>query len=100
MLLCIDAGNTNTVMGVYDGERLLADWRISTDHQKMPDEYGLLITGFMAHHGIRRDDITGIALASVASCGVKILARSRNSTPLSVAGKPLGMASSRRASVR
>ncbi len=65
MLLCVDAGNTNTVMGIYEGERLLADWRISTDHQKMPDEYGLTIMGFLGHHGIQPDDISGIALASV-----------------------------------
>jgi len=65
MLLCIDVGNTNTVMGVYDGDRLLADWRISTDHQRMPDEYGLTMVGFVSHHGIQRDAIHGVALASV-----------------------------------
>lgn len=65
MLLCIDVGNTNTVMGVYDDDRLVADWRISTNHHKMPDEYGLTMTGFMRHHDLGRDDIHGVALASV-----------------------------------
>jgi len=65
MLLCIDIGNTNVTMGVYDGEELIAHWRLSTDHQKMPDEYGLLLLSMMTHRGIAPEQIDGIALASV-----------------------------------
>lgn len=65
MLLCIDVGNTNIVMGVYDGERLAAHWRIATDAQRMPDEYGLQTLGFLQHAGIARSDLTGCCLASV-----------------------------------
>ncbi len=65
MLLCIDIGNTNVTMGVYDGEDLVAHWRLSTDHQKMPDEYGLLLLNMLAHRGIPAENISGIALASV-----------------------------------
>lgn len=65
MLLCIDIGNTNVTMGVYDGEELVAHWRLSTDHQKMPDEYGLLLLNMLAHRGIPAENISGIALASV-----------------------------------
>ena len=39
MLLCIDIGNTNIVLGLYRGEELAAHWRIATDHQRLADEY-------------------------------------------------------------
>ena len=39
MLLCIDTGNTNSVFGIWDGTRFLAQWRISTDHRRTADEY-------------------------------------------------------------
>jgi type III pantothenate kinase len=65
MLLCVDIGNTNIVMGLYRGDELVTHWRISTDHQKMPDEYGLLLLSLMAHHGFQAGDVDGIALASV-----------------------------------
>ncbi len=65
MLLCVDIGNTNIVMGLYRGEELVTHWRISTDHQKMPDEYGLLLLNLMALQGFQASDVDGIALASV-----------------------------------
>src|SRR5512138_3916798 len=43
MLLVIDIGNTNTVLGVFDGETLIHHWRIFTDREKTSDEYGILI---------------------------------------------------------
>ncbi len=39
MLLCIDTGNTNTVFSVWDGEKFVGLWRISTDHRRTADEY-------------------------------------------------------------
>ncbi len=42
MLLAIDIGNTNTVLGLYEGEKLKADWRIATYRAHMFDEYGVL----------------------------------------------------------
>jgi len=65
MLLCVDIGNTNIVMGLYRGEELLTHWRISTDHERMPDEYGMILMALLAHHGFKPQDIDGIALASV-----------------------------------
>ncbi len=65
MLLCVDVGNTNIVLGIYRGEELLANWRISTDHQKMPDEYGILLLNLLAHGRIAPEAIDGIVLASV-----------------------------------
>jgi type III pantothenate kinase len=65
MLLCVDIGNTNIVMGLYRGDELLTHWRISTDHQRMPDEYSMLLMDLLAHQGFRFQEIDGIALASV-----------------------------------
>lgn len=42
MLLVIDVGNTNTVLGVYDGEVLVDHWRILTEREKTSDEWGIL----------------------------------------------------------
>ena len=42
MLLVLDIGNSNIVMGAYEGKKLLRHWRISTDRQKTGDEYGIL----------------------------------------------------------
>lgn len=43
MLLVIDVGNTNTVLGLYDGDELIYDWRIRTVTGHTVDEYGMLI---------------------------------------------------------
>lgn len=42
-LLAIDIGNTNIVLGLYDGEALAASWRLATDSERMPDEYAVLL---------------------------------------------------------
>ena len=65
MLLCIDIGNTNITLGLYAGAELGPRWRLATDHERMPDEFGLQITGLLALAGKSPADIRGIALASV-----------------------------------
>jgi type III pantothenate kinase len=65
MLLTIDVGNTNITMGIYDGETLGSRWRLATNHERMPDEYGLQFRGLLANEMHEIDDITGICLASV-----------------------------------
>jgi type III pantothenate kinase len=65
MLLAIDVGNTNLTLGLYEGERLDPHWRLATDHDRMPDEYGLQLLGLLAHAGRSAGDLTGICLASV-----------------------------------
>ena len=65
MLLTIDIGNTNISLGVYSGEELGPCWRVSTDHQRMPDEYGLQLDGLLKHEGLVPEDISGVCLASV-----------------------------------
>ena len=65
MFLAIDIGNTNVTLGVYDGERLRATWRLATVHDRMSDEYGILLTQLLEHKGISSDGVSGIAIASV-----------------------------------
>lgn len=65
MLLTIDIGNTNISLGVYSGEELGPSWRVSTDHQRMPDEYGLQLEGLLKHGDLIPEDISGVCLASV-----------------------------------
>jgi len=64
-LLAIDIGNTNIVMGLYGGERLVAQWRVATDHHRMPDEYAMLLFNLFASAGQAPDSVVGVVLASV-----------------------------------
>ena len=65
MLLTIDIGNTNLTLGLYEGATLGAHWRLATDHNRMPDEYGLQFLGLLQNAGKTLDQISGISLASV-----------------------------------
>jgi type III pantothenate kinase len=65
MLLTIDIGNTNITIGVYEGEKLAAAWRLATNHERMPDEYGWQILGLIRHAGYAPEELHGSALASV-----------------------------------
>lgn len=65
MLLTIDIGNTNLTLGLYEGDKLGAHWRLATDHNRMPDEYGLQFLGLLQNAGKTIHDIKGISLASV-----------------------------------
>lgn len=65
MLLAIDAGNTNIVLGIYQGDQLIEHWRVSTDRQKTADEYGILLRNLFEFHGHRFESIKAIAIASV-----------------------------------
>ncbi len=65
MLLTIDIGNTNITLGLYEGDELGPRWRLATNHQRMPDEYGMQILGLLNHAGRSPDDLHGICLASV-----------------------------------
>lgn len=65
MLLVIDVGNSNIVLGIYREERLLQDWRVSTDRSRTPDEYALLIRGLFRLADIDFADIDAIIISSV-----------------------------------
>jgi type III pantothenate kinase len=65
MLLCVDVGNTNITLGLYEGKILGPRWRLATDHERMPDEFILQLLGFLTYAGFGREDIEGAAIASV-----------------------------------
>jgi type III pantothenate kinase len=65
MLLAIDVGNTNTVLGVYDGKKLLAHWRMETNARRTYDEYGIFVRQLCQYSGIDPDKVTSVAVSSV-----------------------------------
>src|SRR5256885_1794949 len=66
MLLVVDVGNTQTVIGLYGDGDLLDHWRIATNAERTSDEHALLFAEFLDQHGFSfDDDITGIAVSSV-----------------------------------
>src|SRR5438128_7667581 len=65
MLLAIDVGNTNIVLGVFDGATLVQSWRLQTLRERTSDELGLLVDGLFTHSQIDRVKIRGVILGSV-----------------------------------
>ena len=65
MLLTIDLGNTNTVLGVYRGEKLLAHWRLTSARDQTVDEYGILARDLLEVAGIKPKQIDGVIVSSV-----------------------------------
>ncbi len=65
MLLVFDVGNTNIVLGVYEEDKLIVNWRVSTDRQKTSDEYGMLIHSLFAYRGISPQKIKAVIISSV-----------------------------------
>lgn len=66
MLLAIDIGNTNVLSGVFEGDALIKNWRISTVKEKTPDEYGINILNLLGHCAIGKDKIK----SAIAACVV------------------------------
>ena len=65
MLLVIDVGNTNIVLGVYDGRRLVQHWRIETRKSKTSDEYGILLRQLLAASDLEPAALTDCILSCV-----------------------------------
>lgn len=65
MLLAVDAGNTNIVLGIYKGKELVRHWRISTDRRKTGDEYGMLLVQLFTDSGIDPAAVEGAVISSV-----------------------------------
>lgn len=65
VLLAVDVGNSNTVLGLFDGERLVQQWRLQTDLHRLADEWGVLLLGLLASAGLGRDDVANAVVASV-----------------------------------
>ena len=65
MLLAIDVGNTNIVLGVFDGDALVQSWRLQTLRERTSDELGLLLEGLFSHDKIEKKSVHGVILGSV-----------------------------------
>ena len=65
MLLTIDVGNTNIVLGVFDGERLVVDWRIRTERERTHDEMGVLMSALFNQAKVEFSAIDGVIISCV-----------------------------------
>ncbi|MBO9597349.1 MAG: type III pantothenate kinase [Cohnella sp.] len=65
MILVVDVGNTNIVLGLYQDKTLTHHWRLSTNRSSTVDEYGILITNLLQIAGVRADQIDGVILSCV-----------------------------------
>ncbi len=65
MILVFDVGNTNMVLGVYEGKRLIESFRLSTESDKTADEYGMMVNGLFQYRCISLRDIEAVIISSV-----------------------------------
>jgi len=64
VLVAVDAGNTQTVVGLFEGGDLTDQWRIATNANRTSDEHALLLSQFLAQHGSGFAEVTGMVLSS------------------------------------
>ena len=76
MLLAVDVGNTNTVMGAFDGEHLLDHWRLATDQSRTADEYSITLRSLFGLSGLDPAGIDAAIISSVVPAVVHPLRRS------------------------
>src|SRR5918999_217582 len=89
MLLAVDVGNTQTVLGLFEGERLVEDWRIATEGERTGDELAALLGRLLELADLGFGDVTGLVLASSVPALVRSyeeLAESYADAPLLVVG--------------
>lgn len=65
MLLAIDIGNTNVVLGVFDNGKLLENWRVGTNTQITPDEYAMIFKDLFGFTGLEFKQIKGVIISTV-----------------------------------
>lgn len=65
MILVIDVGNTNIVLGIYEGKKLLDFWRIGTEIHKTSDEYGMIVNQLFNFSNYKLSDINQVVISSV-----------------------------------
>jgi type III pantothenate kinase len=89
MLLAVDVGNTQTVLGLFDGERLAEHWRVATEAERTGDELAALLSDLLSLRGLAFDDVSGICLSSTVPLLVRAyqeLAERQIEAPLLVLG--------------
>jgi type III pantothenate kinase len=88
MLLAIDVGNTNIVLGVFDGQQLVDSWRLATLRERTSDEIGIWVSQLFEHRAIDPSKVTGIVMGSVVppltGTFMKMAQRYFGMTPLNV----------------
>jgi type III pantothenate kinase len=65
MLLCMNIGNTNISIGIFNGDNLVSKWRLATDYESMPDEYALKLLGLMEHAGRKIEEVDQVGRAAL-----------------------------------
>lgn len=65
MILVVDVGNTNIVIGLYRNNKLVVDWRLSTDLKRTADEFGIQVIQLFVSQGISHDEVEGVIISSV-----------------------------------
>ncbi|WDV45502.1 type III pantothenate kinase [Clostridiaceae bacterium M8S5] len=65
MILVFDVGNTNIVLGVYEGKELVNYWRIETDRQKTSDEFGMIIDRLFQYNNLSLKNVEAVVISSV-----------------------------------
>jgi type III pantothenate kinase len=74
VLLAVDVGNSQTVIGVFDGDKLTQHWRTSTDARRTADEFALLFQGFMAFENLTFSrNVHGVVISSVVPLVTEML---------------------------
>ena len=76
MLLAVDVGNTQTVLGLYDGEELVEHWRVATESERTGDEIAALVVRLLELRDLGFEEVNGVALSStVTSPDVQVSTR-------------------------
>ena len=89
MLLAVDVGNTQTVLGLFDGARLVDHWRVFTEGERTGDEVAALVARLLELRDLGLDDVTSVALSSTVPALIRSyteLAERHAETPLLVLG--------------
>ncbi len=88
MLLAIDVGNTNIVLGVFEGQQLIESWRLATLRERTSDEIGIWVAQLFEHRAIDTTKVSGIVMGSVVppltGTFMKMAQRYFGMTPLNV----------------
>src|SRR5436190_23404261 len=85
MLLAVDVGNTQTVLGLFEGERLAEHWRVATESERTGDELAALLADLLALRNLGFGDVSGICLSSTVPSlgrGYQALAERHLEAPL------------------
>ena len=79
MILVLDAGNTNIVLGVFQDGSMVTNWRISTDRNKSSDEYGMIINQLFEYNWLKMRELGAVVMSSLVPPIMRIRCRGPSS---------------------